>query len=175
LATAATHFAPDAVGSGSTKMCALSDPLLAKSGPHVNLVQKRAPTCPICRAKLTRKMPLMPNITLDAVLARHVAALGAARADGWAAPDLSRHVEWTARCTKARTAAAERAVAAAAKARAAPPARARPRVVVFEPNGGPWLVPDDDDEDETYEASDGEPSAGAVFVHQVGRRASRRR
>jgi hypothetical protein len=145
----------------------------------LTLVQKRSPTCPICRAKLSRKAPLLPNITVDSVVSRHVAALAAAGIDGWAGPAAARHIEWTSRCAKARAAATARTAAAAAaaatKAQAQPGRVSTSHVMVFEPGRG-WYEPatahnqnDDHGSDEDDEGLQG------IVVHHIGQRAPRRR
>lgn len=58
--------------------------------------QKRAPTCAICRTKLIRAAPLIPNIAMDNTIAKHVGALAASGCVDWQ-PTGAKHKEWVQR------------------------------------------------------------------------------
>lgn len=69
---------------------------------------KRAPTCAICRTKLIRAAPLIPNIAMDNTIAKHVGALAASGCVDWQ-PTGAKHKEWAQRREKWKQDVARRA------------------------------------------------------------------
>lgn len=47
-------------------------------------LQRRSPTCAVCRTKLSRKAPMIPNFAMDSTVEKHIQALVASGASEWA-------------------------------------------------------------------------------------------
>ncbi|OAX44876.1 hypothetical protein K503DRAFT_861153 [Rhizopogon vinicolor AM-OR11-026] len=117
---------------------------------------KMSPTCPVCRTALSTMKPLLPNYALDAVVQQYVRALAVSGRSEWQEKG-DRLAEWKKRHDKwKRLVAINVAQSEVEKARE----DTRHRILRLQSAGpymrstfGPYLVRDDDDEDEdpTYE------------------------
>jgi hypothetical protein len=98
LPTWVTHavilFAESVGGAGSGKTWVPRNvPLL-----RINMWQREAPSCAICRAGLSVSAPMIPNFAVDSAVEKHVQALRTSGVDGWESDgDGSKFTEWQAR------------------------------------------------------------------------------
>lgn len=96
LPTWVTHvvilFAESVVGAGSGKTWVPRNVSL----PRINMWQREAPSCAICRADLSVDAPMIPNFAVDSAVEKHVQALRTSGVDGWES-DGSKFTEWQAR------------------------------------------------------------------------------
>ncbi|KAF8898403.1 hypothetical protein BD779DRAFT_1483713 [Infundibulicybe gibba] len=84
---------------------------------------KKSDRCPICRTKLCKTNPMIPNVVVDKLVDKHIQLLGSYD-DDWT-PTGHSHKEWRARIEHWRSRAPERAKVLK------PPARRRRRVGVY--------------------------------------------
>ncbi|KAF5312712.1 hypothetical protein D9619_003376 [Psilocybe cf. subviscida] len=113
-------------------------------------IQNPKRSCPVCRQKLEKKTPMIPNIAIDNIVEKHVQALAMTNKQDWT-PGGVKHEEWMKRKQTWRDGAAMRAKkhqpATKSTARAASP---------LEPNvvGADIFFVDNEEEDSTYEDTD---------------------
>ncbi|KZV77576.1 hypothetical protein PENSPDRAFT_679125 [Peniophora sp. CONT] len=137
----------------------------------------KTPTCPSCREVIDANAPLVPNITLNSMLEKHVSALRDSGAEDWASGG-PKFIEWTARKEYVRSPHASRSFRAQllrrvapysiplslacranmAKRRATKPTVKKAKAVQREETE--LTVGGDDPEDEDYEGSDNSGSDG---------------
>jgi hypothetical protein len=71
-----------------------------KIAPHYQMshpkLQKQTPTCAVCRAKLTKAAPMIPNLAMDNTVEKHIQALQLTGNKEWQ-PRGSKMKEWNAR------------------------------------------------------------------------------
>ena len=63
---------------------------------RINMWQREAPSCAICRASLSVDAPMIPNFAVDNAVEKHVQALRTSGEDGWES-DGSKFTEWQGR------------------------------------------------------------------------------
>ncbi|TFK41335.1 hypothetical protein BDQ12DRAFT_679286 [Crucibulum laeve] len=109
--------------------------------------------CPVCRAKLTKSMPMIPNIAMDNTVEKHIQALGLSGNEEWRTGG-SKLKEWTSRKEKWKQDVTERAKAAS-RPKACNNSRAYVRVIDFDDIARfdfaePWLVPPEEENYDYY-------------------------
>jgi len=53
-------------------------------------------TCAVCRSKLSKDMPMIPNISMDNIVDRYIQSFGASGNEDWM-PGGTKHVDWNFR------------------------------------------------------------------------------
>ncbi|KAF9459444.1 hypothetical protein BDZ94DRAFT_1268195 [Collybia nuda] len=126
--------------------------------------------CSVCRTKMSKELPMIPNIAIDNLVEKHVQALGSSGDKDWL-PNGTKFTEWSFRKKKWK-------MDAALRAKAKVPAR-RKAVEIFDfldpidLNLAQWIAPDDED-DGDYVNDDIEEH-GPTAEHQPRRRRLRSR
>ncbi|KAH9947696.1 hypothetical protein B0H21DRAFT_821698 [Amylocystis lapponica] len=129
---------------------------------------KRAPTCAICREKLMRDTPMIPNFAMDNTVERHIATLAVSGHTEWAVEGV-KYKDWVQRKERWKSDAAKRA----ANARGAPAVGMSSQNIMNLINHQDALDADyssdeDEDDEEEEDGSEDEKVAAGEARTQMG-------
>lgn len=134
-------------------------------------MKKNNGTCAVCRTKLSKDIPMIPNIAMDNTVEKHVQALGISGNEHWMSGG-TKYVEWNSRKEKWR-----KDVVARAKKGTIEKGKQRKVMEVIDRMDMDILylmVPEDVDDDD-YEEEDGDVEANGSADSDVRRWEARRR